>query len=168
MDEDHAVTEISQRVEGPWLLLAYPANPVIRLDSRFLDRVMADDDELVLSVGDVTAYLKIVAGTAAASAIANALAAHTRSNTSGGERRSDRYEQPVECPNDGNAPAAAPLYFGDDAVRATDSVVTIGSFRCRTTDVQRYALASAELPHPHGLFPAALACLVLGSNRRNT
>ena len=57
----------------------YPENPLICINARFLDRILAADDSLILSVDGTAAGLTIPQGEAAAIELARKLVPYTRS-----------------------------------------------------------------------------------------
>lgn len=167
MDEEHPVSRCAQeRVEGGWLLLAYPDNPTIRLDGRLLDRVLVDDPYLVLSVADVTAFLRISAGSEVARSIAEELAAHTRSAPIADRETYEIAKRRLTAACEEKLPLVPALFVGDDLVRVSADVLYVGQFACRVSDVEWYATISGELPLPNGRLQAALAMLVIAAQCR--
>jgi hypothetical protein len=167
MDEEHRLADNSQeRVDGSWLILSYPNNPCIRLDARFLDRILVDERDLILSVEELSVAVSIGA-VCGASSIAEQLARYTRSAPI---LESEMYEYTksrlINIDKRGHQRDAPALFFGDSPVLVGDEILYIGGFACRILDVTRYAEVGASILLPNGSMQAALAMLVVAASRR--
>jgi hypothetical protein len=168
MDEVGPAGHEAERVDGHWLVIAYPDNPTIRLDARLLDRVFANDTELVLAVGDVTVGAVISGGPNAARELAEKLAPYTRSATINSREVYEEAKRRLRVARGlSRDPAPPALFVGDDPVRASPNVLYIGDFKCRISDVDRYSKHALTLPLPKGRIPAALAMLYVAAKRRS-
>jgi hypothetical protein len=157
-------------VVPPWLVIAPPGNPVIRVDLRVLDRVelvgpaSIDDDkesdrdaatanqlDLVLVCGDLEVALAIADGPEAARQIAEQATSLTRESTA-------------------TAPPADlehMLIVGTDVVFQRGEYIVIGTLGFRIHEVREYALRGQNVPLTGGrLLQAALALLVVAAAER--
>jgi len=147
-------------VDPPWLVVAAPGNPVIRLDVRLLDDVTLAGVELddagavpssappaiVLAAGDLEVALDVVEGAAAARQIADALRPLTRAGRTGAP--------PV-------AVGLTGLVVGTDEVVVRDEVMYVGRTAFAVEQVRALGEAGENLPLPEGEVQAALALLVI-------
>ena len=154
------------RAQRGRLWLFYPDNPSICINARFLDRVLADDAALVLTLDGSSAVLTVPQGDAVAVELARELSAFTRSAQISDE---ETYEYTKELLT---ACTTQRRYTGDfvvvdgEPVRATDEMIYVGEFACYVADAEAYAEAAACLPLPNGQLQAALAMLVVTQWRR--
>ena len=151
-------------VEAPWLVIAAPQNPVIRIDLRGLDsiRIGGDDDKdehddesldsrymLILSCNELDVAIYIADGPAAVERLvteASPLIRHLDA-----------------------LPASATLVsVGDAGVRRDDAFLIIGSRKFRIDEVEAYALHGADLPLDRDArLQAAMAMLVVAASERS-
>jgi hypothetical protein len=80
MDEKHPVEKKRERVEGGWLILEYSNNPIIRIDGRALDAVVARGDTIDLVVNEMPVSLRVKGGADHAQSIAAQLIAVGRNS----------------------------------------------------------------------------------------
>lgn len=155
------------RVERSWLVLENPIAPTIRLDARFLDRVFADDDRLIVAVGEVMPIISIDHEPSVARKVAEQLASYTRSAQISRREVYDDAKRRLELASRGRRDNGAfALYFGNEDVYVDGKILSVGKFECWISDVELYAEAGANLPLPNGELPAELAMLVIAANRR--
>ena len=171
MDQAPVSGRERERVEGCWLVLDYPDNPTIRLDARLLDRVLVADEDIVLTVDEVTVALRIADGANAARYISERLAPYTRSAPISQpdvyEDAKRRLEAAISQQNERLATTSrAALLFGDQVVSASDDILYVGDFACLISDVKSYASVSAALPLPGGAMQAALGLLIVAARQR--
>src|ERR1041385_7454172 len=121
MDDEHTTTRPPQeRVESYWLVLHYTNNPPIRLDTRLVDRVFADDRELVLDVDGTTLSLRITGEQGTAYELAEQLAPYTRSAPIANQDIYEDAKRQLAQIADRDVRMAPWLFFGSDAVRVSD------------------------------------------------
>jgi len=173
MDWAHERTRLLPKsgvgVVPPWLVIAPPGNPVIRLDLRALDQIRirpadepdetGDDSEqhdplcdVILLCGDLEIAIYVADGPEAAERVVQEAAPLTREAT-------------------GLAAAAdlsQLLIIGNDAVLQRGDYIQVGKVTFRTSEVRDYALQGANLPLPDGsLLQAAMALLVVAAAGRD-
>lgn len=175
-------------VAAPWLVIAPPGNPVIRLDLRMLDRVAAWGDEeadresgaaprgnLMLVCGEVDACLYIADGVEAVERIVREASPLTRERAAASppdstlqpKTRSTSDEASAHGP-DAAADVAPFLFVGDDAVLSRGDFIQVGRFAYRISEVRDYALQGANIPLGEGrLLQAALAMFVVAAAERH-
>jgi hypothetical protein len=167
MNDGHTVKRAPQeRVEGYWLVLHYTNNPPIRLDARSLDRVLADDRDLLLEVGRRVIALRITGERITAYELAEQLAPYARSAPI---TQQDVYEDArrrLARIADKDERMAPWLFFGSYPVRVSDEIIYIGEFACTIFDAERYARVGGELPLPNGRMQAGLVILVIAARKR--
>src|SRR5687767_3455676 len=163
-------TDQQQRVilvEGSWLVIDLPDNPTIRLDAKLLDRILAADDQLALTVGDLTPMLEVPDGPLAAAEIANTLAPYTRSAQIASVEVYRDAKRRLELASRGRYDnGALSLYFGKDDVFISDEVVRIGRDRFTVSEVTAYAGSESNLELSRGLLQAGLVMLVVAATKR--
>lgn len=152
------------RAEGYWLILAYPNNPIIRIDSRGIDRVLADENHIVLAIGSTTPFVRVPDGPEAAALMATKLSRYTRS----APITPDIYEYSKSRLAMGAARSVERpiVYWGGDAVHVSHDRVYVGRLKFRVSDVNEYAVAGADLPLHGGLIPGAIAILSIAAALR--
>lgn len=169
MDEERPIDGITkERVDGAWLALDYPENPTIRIDARLLDRILVDDDDVLLTIGETTVALTITRGVGGARDIAERLFPYTRSAPITQAEVYEDAKRRLEAANSRESYRAEPaLFFGSEGVYASDEILYIGDFRCLISDVERYEALGAVIPLPNGGgMQAALAMLVVAARQR--
>lgn len=149
------------------MLIEGPNNPTTRLDVRFLDRLLVDDDELVLAVGDRAPRVRVPGGPDAALKIAVQLAHYTRS---AGITCNEVYEDAkrrLDLADRGRRDNGAfALFFGDEDVFEQENIVSIGHVNCYLSDVELYANADEDIPLSIGAVPAKLVMLIVAARNR--
>ena len=152
-------------VIGSWLNLSYATNPTIRLDASVLDRVLADDQDLILTSNDFTLALPITG--AVARDLAEAMAPYTRTAPI---IRPEVYEVAKQRLEEikGRGPNARPaaMFVANEPVIVSNEIVYVGSFHCRISDVARYSSVRAAIPLPNGWLQAGLVMLVVADRYR--
>ena len=153
-------------VDRSWLVLTCE-NTTIRLDARFLDRVLADDSQLILSVGEARASLDIPVDVLSASQISALLVPYTRSAQITLEEVYKDAKRRLELASRNRRDNGAfALYVGSDDVFVDDRYLRVGKFKCLLVDVALYAQAEACLPLPTCELDARLAMLVVAARDR--
>jgi hypothetical protein len=149
------------------LFLRYPENPVISVNVRFLDRVLADDNGLVLTVDGYSAVLTIPRGVEAAFELAGQLALYTRSAPIADQETYEHTKTVLKARTKRQRFTGDFVVVGEDRVQTTDELIYIGDFVCWISDAEAYAEAVASLPLPTGQLQAGLAMLVVMQWRRD-
>ena len=153
-----------EHAESYWLFLAYPGNPVIRLDARALDRIFACENELVLAVDETTIGLHMLSGATGAQQLVGELAPYT---SSAPITSAEMYEEAKRrLAKSGPEMTDPRMWFGDAAIRVTRDLVFVGENAYGMSDIERYAAVDAELPLPTGRLQAGLVMLVVAAHRR--
>jgi len=165
MDEKHPIAQPRERVDGNWLILTYKDNPPIRLDARLLDRVVANDCELILEVDDMRFGI-VMAGEEDARRVAEALAPFTRSAPITSPEAYEYAKRRLALAKSRSRDQAAALFFGEDSAYVSDECLYIGDFVCLIDDVVRYSEAAAALPLPKGKMQAVLAMILVVDRTR--
>ena len=167
MDEAYRL-ELSDQMytANSWLVLEYRANPSIRLNAVLLDRILADDDELVLAVNDYVIVV-LVHNPSLATKLAEELSPYTRSSPItrpeaylDARRRLDVLEGSRESSR------FAYLMFGDDEAHVRHNALCIGDTVIRNQDIARYATVGAALPVGEGFLWAPIAMLLIADHLR--
>ncbi len=153
-------------VERGRLYLSYAQNPLISVNARFLDRVLATDESLALTVDGSSGVLSIPISQGSAIDLARDLAAFTRSAAIIDDETYEHTKRVLEASVSRHRYTGDFVVVGDASVRATDTLIYIGEFVCSIEDVETYAEAAASLPLPSGQLQAALAMLVITQWRR--
>jgi hypothetical protein len=167
MDDEHTTRRPAQeRVESYWLVLHYTNNPPIRLDTRLLDRVFADDRGLLLEVDGDLVVVQITGEQGTAYELADRLAPYTRSAPIAHQDVYEDARRRLARIADRDERMAPWVFFGSDPVRVSDEVVYIGEFACTLSDALRYARVGAELPLPNGRLQAGLVWLIVAARKR--
>src|SRR5499426_1189765 len=156
-------------VDGAWLVIAPPGNPIIRLDARLLDRVeligRSPTAPLVASglatAGVAAAALSVVPGGLLACA-GLAYLAHERFSEA---RRRSRSRDLLLALGD----LEVALLVGTDVVFLRGDYLQVGQVAFRVSEVREYALRGANLPLTGGrLLQAAMGLLVVAAEERAT
>lgn len=163
-------------VDGPWLVIAAPTNPMIRLNVTALDRVkfakLRDKGHtasgLDLEVEDDQVQLHVADGREAAKGVAARLAPYTRNARI---TRADVYEDAVrrlQTRGESDRGREPILIVGEETVSARDGVLQIGNLvKYKISEVGPYAKRAEDLPLPGGgSLQAALAMLVVAAEGR--
>jgi hypothetical protein len=159
-------------VDPPWLVIAPPGNPAIRIDLRVLDRIEVcpqgkpdDDDEFEsrewpehdqacdvrLTCGDLEVGLYVADGPEAALEIVRHAAPLTRAVARG------------DAPTD----LEKFVLVGDDAVCCRGDKLTVGAIAFAIGEVREYALRGANVPVGGScVLQAAVALLVIAATER--
>jgi hypothetical protein len=153
-----------ERVEGQWLVLAYSNNPLIRLDGCLLDRIMADDSELIFEVDNVRVGLHLTE--ADPRAIAEALAIHTRTGPIRSREAYDYAVRRAALAKSGSRDHTIGLQFGAERAYLSGECFYVGEFVCLIEDVVRYSEAGAALQLPNGKMQAVLAMILVVDQSR--
>ena len=163
-------------VVSPWLVIAPPGNPAIRVDLRGLDRValQTDDDEsddapdvedfdakaedgdprcnVILVCGDLEVALYISDGPEAVDRIVREAEPLTRESAG----------------DDVAVDLSHLLFVGNDPVLQLGECIQVGAVKFRISEVREYALRGANIPLPGGrLLQAAMALLVVAASERD-
>ncbi len=159
-------------VVAPWLVIAPPGNPVIRIDLRALDRIErrpeneADEEpseptddpdhdrrcDVLLACGDLEVTLHVADGPEAAEDIVRQGSPLTR-EAAGSDAHGD-----LEL-----------LFVGSDVVCQRGEYIQVGTVAFRINEVREYALRGANIPLPGGaLLQAAMALLVVAAVERGS
>lgn len=164
--EGTAVGQPPERVEDGWLIIEYPGNPPIRLDILIVDRVVADDDVVVITVSDVTLSFRVSGGIDAARTLASAIAPFTRSKPIDDHHvyvsTSRRLHMLRECTG-----SPASLYFGDCAVIVENGAVRVARLSWWLSDLEPFAAAGTTFALPGGSMQAAWVFLVAARENRD-
>ena len=153
----------STSVEAPWLVIAAPGNPVIRIDLRALDQVavrpegddIEDEDgnwdhdrrcDLMLSCGDLDVAIYIADGPEAVENIVRDAAPLTRGIL---------------------ADLSRFVTVGTDPVLRRGDSIQVGSQAFRIDEVREYARRTANVPLQGFLIQAAVMLLVVAADERN-
>jgi hypothetical protein len=160
--------QASEIIKDGWLVLEYPSNPVIRLDGRILDRVLAEDSELILSVDDTTGIVGLMGGAVRAVELASELTPYTRSapirDLDGYEHAMRRLEALRASPRAIDTRPA--LYLGTKPITVSDEVLYFEDEAYALSDLEPYAIAGHSIPLGEGHIRAALVSLLLAARLR--
>jgi hypothetical protein len=156
------------RVDGPWLVIAWPEMPIIRLDARLLDRIAAMDHDLCLQLGDLTVAIHVADGPRPAARIVELLAPFTRHAPI---TRAEVYEDAkrrLMAHEAGRVHACgSAALVAEDAITVQGDYLIVGRAAFRRTDVSNYAAAGWNLPLPTGgVLQAAIGMLILRAQQR--
>lgn len=155
------------RSERYWLIITVPCRPALRLDVRFLDRILSDDNKLILAIEETTSVIVIDDDSDTARSLAALLAVYCRSATICRPEAYEDAKRRLELASRGRFDnGALALFVGSDDAFAYGDTFSIGQFKCYITDVAIYADANAELPVPTGSLDARLAMLVIAAKDR--
>ena len=159
----------SEWIEDSWLVLAYPQNPVIRFDSRILDRVLAEGTDLIMTVDETTGVVGLASGPERAMEFANELAAYTRSAPI---TRDDAYEDAkrrLEAlrANPQAIETRPALYFGSKAIIASAEILYVGEDAFSLTDLEELAIEGRAIALDGGAIRAALPKLIVAARARS-
>jgi hypothetical protein len=155
-------------VDVPWLVIAAPENPVIRIDVRCLDRVGRHKRQLLLGVNDLSVALAIADGSAAVHRIVERLFPYTRRAPI---RQAEVFEDAMRRLDAWRVdpPAVRPpeVIVGGEFVVARGDFIQIGAWAFRISEVRDYAMCGANIPLPDGsVLQAALALVVVAVSAR--
>ena len=170
MDAEHQLANAHKEwVDANWLVLAYLDNPTIRVDARMLDRILADESDIVFGFDEMTASLRIMGGERVARHIADSLAPYTRSAPL---LKADVYEHSkrrLAAINGLVGPKSVPaVLYNSEPVWASDKTLYIGDFAvCSLAKVDRCSVLGTELQVPNGWLQAGLAMFVVAARHEN-
>jgi hypothetical protein len=148
--------------ESCWLVLRYPKNPAIRLDVRVLDRILADDDRIVLDANDFGTALQVRGGPTTASSIATSLAPYTRSAPmTCPELYEDAKRRLQNAMNLTEGRRSTALVVGENVVTVSSSKLWIGEIFYWHQQIAEWAVSGDAIKVPGGALHACLAMLVI-------
>jgi hypothetical protein len=127
-----ALSDVTEHVEGYWLVLSYPENPTIRLDCRILDRILAVDDRLLLDADGTTIGLPLSGGARGAADVAAKLTPFTRSAPLTSD---EAYVEAKRLLADNGVVPSHRLRLGNDWVSIDDVNVVAGAWSIAIQDV---------------------------------
>lgn len=156
-----------EEVSDHWLLLTYGPNPTIRLDCTALDRVLALEECLILSIGELTVDLTIVGGPTCAREFAERLSVYTRSAPITTQAAYDRHRAFLVAATNSISTVDPFLWFGADVVQSHGDWLYIGNIAIDLDQVRQYARVAAPLPLPQGKIQAAITLLPVAANYRS-
>jgi hypothetical protein len=172
MEDGVPLNEEVETTEGPWLVLRYRPHPDIRLDMRFVDRVLATDEQLFIEVGPLSVALKLESDAATCARLATELAPYTRSaRITRREAYVDAKRRLELAQRNRSDNGSFSIYIGDlDLYVRSDKVYLGDTFVCPLLELALAAQNgdSISLRHPRGVFhiQAALALLVAAAQDR--
>jgi len=160
--------EMFERAEGHWLVLKYDGVPGVRLDARVLDRILAHDDNLVLSIDGFVLELPLLSGPTAARNIAQDLALFTRTAPITRVEAYDDAKRRLELTRRGRTEnGALVLFVGDKDVYASADWIYIGDVRvCSIEELIDRAEQGKAIQMGGHVVRAAIVLLLLAAKRR--
>ncbi len=168
-------------VVGPWLVIAPPENPVIRIDLRLIDAVelvgskaSVEQRDLLLSCGGLEVAIFIADGPEASQRLARACASWTRTQATTALDNTATIEATIADDDPDQVRLHDPptlakfVVAGSDPVLEQGNYIRVGRRSFRISEVREYAVRGANLPlEGGGLLQAAMAMCVVAAAERD-
>jgi hypothetical protein len=149
----------------PWLVIAVPCNPVIRVDARHLDRIDHLNTNLVITVGDVDVSLEIADGEDVAAAIAANLRPFVRCSPIDTSEVCQVMSEFLESSTHSELSPIV-VFIGDDPIYVREEFVNLRGLEYPIANVESYATRGLDLPLVSGGIQAAIVLLTVEAGKR--